>query len=178
MYTIVDSNIVFLFEKAGIFDDVRHLSAFMAKNAANKEGQPLLEQYAISEDEEPMFNLCLRDCLPDVWEIMVKLTHGVDDPYGEETFDSTTYGDLTVKTGVPYVKFAIVDNGAYNPNLLKIVDASIQSTMEQGVLEKWYTRIAQADLLKMASHGFASESSALARRLMQLLRKSVYPPQS
>lgn len=178
MYTIVDSNIVFLFEKAGVFDDIRQLSTFMAKNAANKEGQPLLEQYAISEDEEPMFNLCLRDCLPDVWGIMVKLTHGVDDPYGEVTFNSTTYGDLTVKTGVPYVKFAIVDNGAYNPNLLKIVDASIQSTMEQGVLEKWYTRIAQADLLKMANLGFASESSALARRLMQLLRKSVYPPQS
>lgn len=174
MYTKVDSTIIFLYEREGIFDDVRQLSAFMAKNAATKEGQPLLEQYSISEDEEPMFGLCLRDCLPDVWELMLKLTHGVDDPYNDaEEFDSTALGDITVKTDTPYVVFRVVDNGAYNTNLLTIVDASIRSCIEQGVLEKWYTRIAQPDLLKIVQLGFASEGATLGRRLMQLFRKSI-----
>lgn len=184
MYTTYDDSIYFIYEREGIFDDIRQLSTFMAKNAANKEGQPMLEQYAITEDEAPMFGLCLRDCLPDVWELMVKLTHGVEDAYqdaktftAEEVAELATKG-ITVSADKEYVTFRIVNNGAYNPNILKVVDASIRSTIEQGVMEKWYTRIAQADLLKMASLGFTSESSSLSRRLMQLLRKSVYPPQS
>ena len=182
MYTIDTTHnvILFAYKRDDIYDDVRHLSTFMAKNAVSKEGQPLLEQFSITEDEEPMFMLCLRDCLPDVWEVMVKLTHGVDEPYksDEEYETDTTVGDITFTADTPYVTFRLVNSGAYNPNLLTIVDSSIRSTMEQGVLEKWYTRIAQADLLKVAQVGWASEASSLARRLMQLLRKSVYPPVS
>lgn len=178
-YTESNKNyVLFAYKRSDIFDDVCHLSAFMAKNAATKEGQPLLEQYAISEDEEPMFLLCLRDCLPDIWEVFVKLTHGETSPFNaaETHTEATTIGDITLAANETYITLRINDSLAYNPNLLSLVDSSIRSAIEQGILEKWYTRIAQTELLKVASMGFASESTALTRRLIQLYRKSVYPP--
>ena len=181
-YTDTDDYLLFVYKRSDIFDDVRHLSAFMAKNVTTKEGQPLLEQLSISEDDAPMFGLCLRDSLPDVWELFSKLTVGVSNPYNEaeifqpaEPGDTTvTIGTLTLTVGTEYVTLRIVDNGAYNVNLLPLVDASIRSVVELGALRKWYTRISQQDLLKMADESYASEVAALIRRATQLLRKTVY----
>ena len=185
-------HIIFVYKRDELFDDICHLSAFMAKNAVTKEGVPLLDNLAVSKDEEPMFLLCLRDALPDIWEIMLKLTHGIDEAYDddeefeteatetpttqESTATTVAVGGLTLETETPYVTFRIVDNGAYNSNTLKVVDSSIRSSLEQAILVKWYSRISQTDMLQMAERGFSAEAASLARRLMQLFRKSVYPP--
>lgn len=79
MYTkSLQGEIIFYYPHADLFDDVKHQSAFMTKNIVSKEGEDLSERFMITDDEEGMFELCLRESLPDIYEQLKPLTHGID----------------------------------------------------------------------------------------------------
>ena len=169
----VDGQIVFYYTHKGLFEDVQHQSAFMCKNIVSKEGADLSERYTITDDESPMFELCLAETVPDIYDILKPITHGIEDAV-TATMSSSDLHDLigTTVDDNTYVVFCVQDNEAYNPNTVKLVDSALRSTLEQGVLSNFYVRVTHPDLTQVSSTMYAGQGQALSRRITELRKKS------
>lgn len=180
MYTRkLKGQIIFYFLHSVLFDEVQHQSAFMCKNVTSKEGEDLSERYAITDDEKPMFELCLADTLPDIYDVVRPITHGIDGAWYDnitgaaiKNFDTTALADLDVESDSQYVVVRVQDNEAYNPNTVHVVDSALRSTIESGVLAKFYLRVTHPELTKLSSAMYAGQSGSLASRIIPLRKKS------
>lgn len=183
MYTkLVPGQIIFYFPFKALFEDVQHQSAFMCKNIVSKEGEDLSERFAITDDEEPMFELCVSESAPDVFDIMKPLTSGIEDALYDAISGAdfiqlnTKLVDLQgIENSEKYVVFRINDYGAYNPNTVKLVDSVLRSSIEQGVLAVFYTRVTHPELTKLAATMFTGQLQALSNRILALKKKTVFP---
>lgn len=180
MYTLLHTGeIIYYFDHKDLFDDVKHESAFMCKNIVSKDGDPLSERFAITDDEEQIFGLTIREILPVIYEAVRPLTHGIDDAISDDMLGSVLKAipDLSGLEGVvnddEYVVIRLQDNGAYNPNMLKIVDSSLQTAIEQGALSEFYARVVHRDLTEMSAAFFSSQVTSLTRRIVELRKKTV-----
>jgi hypothetical protein len=148
-----------------IFGRACLLSAYMTKNI--KEGaQSAMDDYSMTDDENPMFLACLESSLPDIWEMVLKITSGVDGAYSiaDGTAADTTEGDVTIK---------IQDNEAYNENTVDLVDASFKNCIIYGVLRDFYATNFHDALLKLANDRYSAEMGKLSGRLFQLKKKAL-----
>ena len=179
MYTQLHTGeIIFYYAQQGVFDDVQHQSAFMCKNIVTKEGEDLSERFAITDDEVNMFGLCLREILPTIYEAVRPLTHGIDNALNDEMTGAqikeiSELSSLDVDDAAKYIVIRLQDNGAYNPNELKIADSTIRSSIEQGVLSEFYSRVVHKELTEMSGALFSTQVSALTRRIVGLRKKTV-----
>lgn len=174
-----EGKILFYYNRDTLFNDVSLMSNFMAKNVTSKDGVSLTDDYAISDDEKDLFSVCVRACLPDIYESMAKITSGVIPAFEDEVDeDGTKTGtDIsgttkTVSEG-KYVEFTLQDNAAYNLNVLSMVDASLNNALKQGVLREFYSTVIHADFFKVCTDRFIMELTKLKQRLFQLKKKSV-----
>ena len=174
------AKVLFYYNRDTLFNDVSLMSNYMAKNLTSKDGNSLTDDYAISDDEKDMFDVCVRASLPDIYESMAKVTNSIIPAFDDDvTEDGTTSGkDITGTVTVTiaaghYVEFALLDNGAYNANVLTMVDASLNNCLKQGVLKEFYSNVIQPDFFKVSSDRFVSELFKLKQRLFQLKKKSV-----
>lgn len=226
MYTkSLSGEIIFFYPHASLFDDVKHQSAFMCKNIVSKDGEDLSERFMITDDEQDMFEVCLREALPDVYEVLKPLTHGIENAFDgnavylpvvkqenasagstipagwflEITGLTTEYdygldlakGEVVklseqpvegvVEIGKTYysipgtkvVVIRTVDHGAYNPNDITQVDATIQSAIEMGALGQFYSRVVNKGLTELSVAQFQANLADLLRRMKGLRRRSV-----
>ena len=169
----ITGQIVYYYPHADLFNDVQEQSAFMCKNIVSKDGDDLVERYVITPDEEHMFKLCLREALPSIYDTVRVLTHGIDDAI-TDAMDASTLGGIisaTMPTG-KYVVIRLMDNGAYNPNEVKIVDSALQTAIELGCLSEFYTRVIHQDLTKLSAAKFSAQMSVVANRIIGLRKKT------
>ena len=167
--------IFFAYDIATLFDDVKHASAFMCKNIVSKEGADLSEQFAITDDEEPMFNLCLSQVLPNIAGAFSDLATG---EYKEKIQGSEIISTWAaqawagIESGHYYVGFEIQDNKAYAAIDPQLFDRALQSTIEDGVLSEFYTRVTHPELTKLSATIYANKLPLLAVRLTPMRKKS------
>lgn len=161
--TTEPAKIKFYYKRDTIFDEVSLMSNYMAKNLATKDGNSLTDEYAISDDERDLVDVCIRAALPDIYEAMTKITHSIVDAFDDE---ATVGSDLCVT-------FTIQDNDAYNNNVLTMVDASLNNCIKQGTLREIYSTITQPEFYNVCSTRFIGELYKLKQRLFQLKKKSV-----
>lgn len=161
--TTTPAMIKFYYKRDAIFDEVSLTSNYMAKNLATKDGNSLTDEYAISDDERNLVDVCIRAALPDIYEAMIKITHSIVDAFDDE---ETVSGELCVA-------FTIQDNDAYNNNVLTLVDASLNNCIKQGTLREIYSTITQPEFYNVCSTRFIGELYKLKQRLFQLKKKSV-----
>lgn len=181
MYTKeLPGEIIFYFPHSELFDEVQHQSAFMCKNVVSKEGEDLSERFAITDDEASMFELCMGETMPDVYDTMKPLTHGIDNAWfanitGTEIImlDHDHLAQLDVLPNAKYACLRIQDNEAYNPNTVKVVDSALRSTIEQGVLANFYMRVTHPEITKMSATMYTGQNQVLAKRSIELRKKSV-----
>lgn len=173
------AKLVFLYNRDTLFNDVSLMSNFMSKNLATKEGDSLTDEYAMSDDEKDLFGVCVQQTLPDIYEAVTKITHGVVPAFDDCATESAgvkgkdiTGADVTLTAG-DYVEFYLQDNAAYNANVITLIDASIYNALKQGVLKEYYSTIIQADFFKVCTERFIAELFKLKQRLFQLKKKSV-----
>lgn len=173
------AKLVFFYNRDDIFNDVALLSNYMSKNLATKEGAPLTDEFAISDDEKELVNTCVRSALPDIYEPMAKITSGVIPAFKEDvTENAGTKGKDIENNDVPiaaghYVEFYMLDNEAYNANTILLVDESLRNIINYGTLKEVYSTIVNPDLLKICGERFVGEVLKLKQRLFQLKKKSV-----
>ena len=170
----ITGQIVFYYPHTSLFEDVQEQSAYMCKNIVSKDGDELVERFIITPDEEHMFKLCLREALPSVYTTIRVLTHGIENAI----VDSMSNTDLNaiISGTLPagnYVVIRVMDNGAYNPNEVKIADSALQTAIELGTLSEFYTRVVEQDLTKLSAAKFAAQIKVLAKSIIGLRKKSV-----
>jgi len=191
--TEATGKIIFYYKHEDLFDDVQHQSAFMCKNTVSKDGVDLSERYAITDDEEPMFQLCLRETMPDIYDIVRPITHGINPAYYEsitaaelqelidedDTPEPETESEPETATETEplpsgnYVAVIVQNNGACNPNTIRVVDSALRSTLEQGVLANFYERVTHPEITKLAAQMYVAQTGALSQRIIPLRNKSV-----
>lgn len=169
--------IAFYYAHPDLFEDVQHQSAFMCKNIVSKEGEDLSERFAITDDEIGMFEICLKETLPDIYDAVKALTYNIEyavypDITGEDI--ESTIGQFDVDNEKTYVFIRLNDNGAYNPNTPRAVDLALRSTIVQGVLANFYTRVTHPELTKLSASMYAAQMNALTQRIIPLRKKTKF----
>lgn len=140
-----------------LFNDVSLLSSYMTKNVV-MDGGSAMDEFIISEDEKDVFDVCVEQTMPYIYEAMLKITNGVDNAFNK------TVGEIS---------FSVVDNSEYNDNVLTLVDATIRDCMKYGVLAEFYSINTNVDLYTLAKNKHAENMRLLQQRLFQLKKKSI-----
>ena len=155
MYKQSNNKIEFTYPVNGVFESVARTSAFNSKNIRDKEGNSLLAEFALSDDEKDIFLQGLASVLPEIYNKIIKVT----DATSEDNVFNITDTDI---------KFVIKDNAAYNKNVLALVDASFLECIIEGSLKAWYKNCANGDLLALYNKSFADSLEKLFNRMFQL----------
>lgn len=159
-----NKEIVFSYPVDGIFESASRVSAYNSKNIRDNQGNSLLAEYAISDDEKDVFVQGLHSILPEIYEKILKITDRVD---------TDSFGIVAV-SGKDNIQFKIKDNESYNGNVLSLVDASFLECIIEGSLKAWYKNCAQGDLFAMYTKSFADNLEKLFNRMFQLkIKKTV-----
>jgi hypothetical protein len=153
-----NKEIVFSYPVDGIFESASRVSAYNSKNIRDNQGNSLLAEYAISDDDKDVFVQGLHSVLPEIYEKILKIT---------DRADSDSFGVLKIDN-VESVVFKIKDNESYNGNVLSLVDASFLECIVEGSLKSWYKNCAQGDLFAMYTKSFADNLEKLFGRMFQL----------
>lgn len=175
--TTEEAKILFYYNRETLFNDVSLLSSFMARNIQTKDGQHLTDDYSISTDEKDLVDVCTRNCLPDIYDSLIKISLGHVPAFKEsvtetgETAGTDISGETVTLTG-SFVEMAIKDNMAYNDNVLTLVDGCMYNAIQYGVLKEFYSTVVNADLLDISTKRFMQELLKLEQRLFQLKKKS------
>ena len=165
MFSKTTGKIQFYYDKDVLFNDVSLMSNYMSKNLSTKDGNSLTDDYAISDDERDLVDVCIRATLPDVYEAMVKITNSISSAFEDD--------DTTAISGKHCVSFTIQDNDAYNENVLNMVDASLYNCLKHGTLKEVYSTVVQPEFFNATSSRFVAELYKLKQCLFQLKKKSV-----
>lgn len=166
MVTNTTGTITFSYDKDDLFNDVSLLSSYMVKNMAIQNGSAL-DEYAITSDEKDVCGVCLKQALPNIYEAFLKISSGVTD-----AFDDNASSITKAKT-TTYVKININDNGAYNTNVLSLVDSTLRDCINYGTLVEFYSININDGLLNLARSKYAECMFQLNKRLFQLKRRKV-----
>jgi hypothetical protein len=67
-----DGKITFSYNSDELFNDVGILSAYMTKNIITDKGDAL-DEFAISDDEREVFEVCVKQTLPNIYETLMKM---------------------------------------------------------------------------------------------------------
>ena len=165
-----NKEIVFSYPVDGIFESASRVSAYNSKNIRDNQGNSLLAEYAISDDEKDVFVQGLHSVLPEIYEKILKVTDRNENTDGSSAFGikqmDVKVNGTTVKKDCVYVE--IKDNDAYNHNVLSLVDASFLECIVEGSLKSWYKNCAQGDLFAMYTKSFADNLEKLFSRMFQL----------
>jgi hypothetical protein len=156
MATKSKGTITFGFETDALFNDVCLISAYMTKDIANENGS-VTDEFIITEDERDLFDLCVRQALPRIYDEMLKM--------------STCVTGYTNENGK--ITFSVRDNHAYNDNVLPLVEASIFDCLKYGVLSEFYSICLHATLLELTKGKYDEMLRLLNKRLYQLKKRII-----
>ena len=166
--------VTFYYDKERLFDDVGLLSAHMAKSVSSDGAA--IDEYGITSDERELFDICVKQTMPNIYEVLMKLSSGVTDAFNDDVeVKEKETKDLERDKG-KYVEFTINDNTAYNSNVLNMVDTTIDTCLKYGILMEYYATCINAGLQKAAQDKFVVTLEQLKQRLFQLKRKQVIVP--
>lgn len=150
--------IQFYYLTSDLFNNVSLRTLYRAANIKEESGQILIDELAITEDEDDAFDILVRDAAHEVFAHVLKMTTGVTDAL---VLDSSLVIDDSSTTG-PYYAIKVKDNVAYNANNLEIVENTIKMLLQVHVMMNWYE-------LK----GFADEQAKMMAKYKELTVKLI-----
>ena len=166
--------ITFHYNKEKLFDDVGLLSAHMAKSVSSDGAA--IDEFSITSDERELFDMCVKQTMPNIYEVLMKLSSGVSDAFNDNVeVKEEELKNLERKVGT-YIEFTINDNTSYNSNVLNMVDTTIDTCLKYGILMEYYATCINAGLQKAAQDKFVVSLEQLKQRVFQLKRKQVIVP--
>lgn len=160
------STITFSYNCEKLFTDVCLLSSFMVKNT----GLPL-DEFIITDDEKEVYDVCLKQAMPNIYESLIKMSSGINNAFRDDVVVNNN--DVLGRDAGTYIEFNIRDNGAYNRNILSLVESTLYDCLKYGILSEFYSICINADLNSISNSKFAASMNLLNQRLFQLKRKTV-----
>lgn len=133
--------IKFYYYTGSLFDDISLRTLYRAKNIRDAQGEALIDDLAITNDEKDAFNTFLKTAIYEIYEVVIKMTSGVTtDPLFINVPQILGTNSNQFISG-----FRILDHEAYNNNVLLIVDNSIFQFIRYSILAEWYELVGQSD---------------------------------
>lgn len=164
--------ITFYYDSEKLFNDVSLMSAYMTKNLASDNGSAM-DEYNMSDDEHDVYEVCVRQTLPNIYEAIMKITSGVDKAFDDDVTVTAAGEDELGRAEGTYIEFNILNNDAYNDNVLNLADSTILNCLKYGVLSEFYSICMHGELYKLAHDKFLTNLFQLKQRLFQLKKKKV-----
>jgi outer membrane lipoprotein-sorting protein len=167
----VPAHILFYYTEDNLHNNVMIRTMYRAKNIRDNEGNSLIDDYAISEDEKDAFALFLSSAIHEAFNQVMKMTTGVSDALiinepADDVFDTVPAGleDTTVVYG-----FKVKDHEAYNDNNIILVDEGVKSLVETQIMRDWYEMVGNdAEYAKMRAKYNEIKRDLITKRLFQL----------
>lgn len=163
--------ITFSYNADEIFDEVCLQSAFLAKSMAGKDGT--IDDIAITNDERELYDVCLRQSMPSIYEAMMKMSSEVDNAFTDSAKVLEDETDGMARKNGTYIELTIQDNGAYNENVLTMVDETLKECIKNGALARYYATNVNMALQSTVSTMYAANIQQLKKRVFQLKKKPI-----
>ena len=159
------NTIVFYYAEDTVFNNLSLRTLYRAKNILDKEGNSMVDDYAMSGDEKDAFRLFFETAIYDAFDIVTKMAAGIStDP----VFINSSQTIATIVIPNLY-GFRIVDNAAYNINVLYGVDDGIRKFVDYHILSSWYELVGlDTELQKWLAQRNEARTDLITRRLFQL----------
>jgi hypothetical protein len=151
-YTKPNGTIVFSYKKDDLFNEVYLISSYRAKNIKTEEGESLLDEFALTEDERDAFESKLKDGIDVITNRLEKLVSDAD-------YSSNTAAEITI---------IIKDRQTYNENVVKKLDRLLEDILIKSVLLGWCKLTGQLDDMKKYQAELAVAERDLNNKSFQL----------
>jgi len=140
-----------------LFNDISLRSMYQARNKKDSDGNSMLDDFSITEDERDIFLGLVEDAVYDVFLSFLKYTKAITAP---AIFHNINYtpdgGDEALTSGV-----RIVNYEAYNQNYLVVIDKNLFKAI------RFYT------LRDFASSQGLNDDALIFDRLYMLAKKNI-----
>ena len=168
----LNGSITFYYDSKDLFNEVGILSAYMAKNYKDESGS-MLDELSISDDEKDIYNVCLKQALPNIYDEMVKMTACIVDAFDSESEVKVDETDGLKRKAGTYVEFTLRNNNAFNSNVLTVVDSTLLNCIKFAVLAEFYSVCLHADLYRISRDKFNANVMQLRQRMFPLKKRVV-----
>jgi hypothetical protein len=101
------------------------------------------------------------------------MSSGIDGAFNESAIVSEKEETGLGREVGKYVELTIKDNGAYNTNVLAIVDSTIKDCIKYSVLAEFYSVCLNADLQRLSQSKQVDKMLQLRQRLFQLKKRNI-----
>lgn len=129
---IAGGNITFTFTESSLFDKVQEQTTRVSQTIFNKEnGNPMIDQYAISEDENTFVINKMKEAARNVFGNFSKLTYGVTNAI------SITDSSVILK---------VKDNAKYNSNSPEQINDLIEQALVYYIVSAWFASKGLGDI--------------------------------
>lgn len=113
-----------------LFDVVSLVTNEIALTILNKEGDAMLDEYGITEDEKFTIVQKMQDGATEIFNKVIKITFGVSD-------------SITLSSSSVICK--ILDKEAYNDNVLAAIDRLMKNALSNYIIKEWFSDKMLAD---------------------------------
>lgn len=169
------NQVIFEYRFNDLFSNCCTKIAYKSRNAV--EDVRVSDEITLSDDDKTIFEANIPFILADIYERILKLTSGITNAYSFEDEVKKETGDdgkeTEVKTGDKIISFNFQDNGAYNPNVLDVLDMSLYECLEKGSIKAWYDVCGVAAIEQDYNTKYLASLTELSRRMFQLKKKTI-----
>lgn len=145
--------ITFTHASSDLFTSVKMKSSYRSNTIKTEKGEPLVDDFAMTDDELDLFNTFLNNNVGKVLELFLKLTYGITDAI---TVDVS--GNVVLK---------INDKENYNTNLLSYTDKTIKDILVYKLLSEWYKSCGLEPEYKKIDLDYQTTRKELVRRIFE-----------
>lgn len=160
------AKIRYYYETDSIFNKLNLRTHYRAKMVKDGKGEVQLDDIAISQDERDMVNEMLEQAIYELGTYMFKIAQGVSN----SIFFNTTLSDVLAKESSG---FEMIDNAAYNENLLPVIDKKIETCLIFYCLREWYGSVAMPDDIKSNTFLYKEHLDKLNQLTFQMRKKTM-----
>ena len=168
--TATPNYVIFYYSHSYMFDRVSLNTLYRARTIVNEGGESQIDNFGMSKDETDAFDVFLKEAINDAFSIVVKMTTGLDT-------DPVFFDDTVVINGVDHTNsygFKILDEDAFNDNVLYTVDDGIRKYLDAHILAGWYSLVGHdGELAKWLAKKQDARTDLLNKRLFQLMKPKI-----
>lgn len=156
--------------KADTFFDLASMKTlYRAKNIKTEKGESLIDDYGISQDERDLINQFMESAANVVFRTVLKITKGVSNAIA---IDTSEYEASSTET-IGYIDLIILDNSAYNENVLDYVDVLIKDCIVAKIISQWYSNCGLNDEYQKTEGEYLDLINKLYNGLFELRKPTI-----
>lgn len=150
--------IEFTYQFDDINDVVQLITAEIAVTILDEEKMPMLDEFAISDDEKYTVMQKMKDAATEIFDRFLKVT--------STSVDAVAISDSAVSC-------KIKDRNAYNENTLKAIDRLIMSAFVNYIVADWFTDKKVGDHAQIYNLKYVKNIRDIMKRSVQLRKPTI-----